>query len=156
LPPPVVQVRVSTNCARLLAGLVIVPVFLAPAGSLAAETAFGQATSCPLLPTLHVAAADLPRPVLEAVEGDALGLALGLGLGVGGAADTGAAFRTVVAATQATASARMAKRRRGLVAALSSAVAFRICHIVTPLAFASVPENPGPDNVVNRSLNTTL
>jgi hypothetical protein len=108
---------------------------------------------------LHAAGeVDWPRLLPEPAPAVGLGLALGLGLGlgVGGAADADVALRTVVAATQASTSAGMARRRRVPVAALSRIVAFRVCHIVTPLAFAPMPENRNRTTLSGKAPNTTI
>jgi len=93
LPPPVVQVRVSTSDAMSLTGLGTWWRFRAPAGSLLAGRGRGQSVRRPCRFTVH-AAPWLPDGRLrlafgEAVEaGEALGLgeALTVGWGLGVAA----------------------------------------------------------------------
>ncbi|HKE65693.1 MAG TPA: hypothetical protein VKB59_13735 [Micromonosporaceae bacterium] len=92
-------------------------VFLAPAGSLAAGTGFGQDISRPLLALLHAAVLAW-RPWLAAELaplaglGLALGLGLGLGPGVGDAANAVPVDKVAVsAATASTNAASRAPRR---------------------------------------------
>ena len=90
LPPPVVQVRVSTRLARSETGCVTVALFRAPDGSLLVATGFWQSVRCPVLVTVQVSPFFALAPLLgdTAADGaaDALGLGVADALGLGVAA----------------------------------------------------------------------
>src|SRR5262245_49820862 len=88
LPPPVVQVRVSTIVAGAVTVGVAWAVLRAAAGILAAGTLPAQLTGRPSVPSVQVAAGVADRPPAFDVGG---GLGLGDGLGAAGAAPAGAA-----------------------------------------------------------------
>jgi len=117
LPPPLVQVRVSTSAARLLTGWLSVEVFFAPAGSLLRGTGRGQLMRWPLavvvqavpwllpglLAFMAVPEAGLALPPLTGALGPGLGLVDGLGVvlavAAGATASTSAAAAAAAAVT---------------------------------------------------------
>src|SRR3954467_12190407 len=114
LPPPLVQVRVSTSAAGLLIGAVTVAVLRAPAGRFAFGTGFGQSTRCPSEPfaqtTGFVGVAAVPAADRC---GAGLGVAGPLGLGLGDGEDGAAVAAAVPPIRTATARTVTVPRRRG-------------------------------------------
>ncbi len=101
LPPPLVHVRVSTNCAGLLTGALTMAELRAPLGRSDFGVTLGQFTRCPSAPFAQATWVPGVRAAWPPGVGGGLGVDEALGLGLAGL--EGAAAATAFPPTSAVA-----------------------------------------------------